>query len=473
MLPKASVSARPSRLGRRGLLVTVVAVLVASCASAPASRSGSGAGVLPVGVASVEITPAEPVRLTGYGNRTAPATVVGQKLWAKALAFGADAQRPAVLIAVDLVGVSRQVTDEVASRLTKAGIERSQVAISATHTHTGPSLSGVLPFIFSVPATAGEQAAIDRYTTQLVDKLEQVAVAALADRRPARLAWGLGRAGFAANRRVLKDGKWTGFGIEPRGVVDHDLPILTVRGENDALRAILVSYACHATTFEGRDNFFHGDWPGTAKALIQARHPDAVALVTIGTGADANPNPRGGGIADVERHAQGIAAEVDRVIATRMTPVTSPPSGHFQYIDLAFSRVPSRQDWEQLSSRKDPRGFQARAMLERLDHGEPVPATVPYPVQTWTFGRELTMVFLGGEVVADYGLRLKRELNRSHLWVNAYSNDVAFYVASRRMIPEGGYEVDQSMVYYGQPGPLAEGTEDQIIRAVRASIRRE
>jgi len=88
-------------------------------------------------------------------------------------------------------------------------------------------------------------------------------------------------------------------------------------------------------------------------------------------------------------------------------------------------------------------------------------------VQTWTFGRDLAMVFLGGEVVADYSLRLKRELDGSRLWVNAYSNDVAFYVPSRRMIPEGGYEVDRSMIYYGQPGPLAEDTEDQIVRAVR------
>jgi neutral ceramidase len=76
------------------------------------------------------------------------------------------------------------------------------------------------------------------------------------------------------------------------------------------------------------------------------------------------------------------------------------------------------------------------------------------------------MVFLAGEVVADYGLRLKRERDGTRLWVNAYSNDVAFYVPSRRMIPEGGYEVDRSMVYYGQPAPLAEGTEDQIVRAV-------
>jgi hypothetical protein len=82
------------------------------------------------------------------------------------------------------------------------------------------------------------------------------------------------------------------------------------------------------------------------------------------------------------------------------------------------------------------------------------------------------MVFLAGEVVADYGLRLKRELDASRLWVNAYTNDVAFYVASRRMIPEGGYEVDRSMVYYGHPAPFAPQTEDEIIRAVLDLIPR-
>ena len=111
-------------------------------------------------------------------------------------------------------------------------------------------------------------------------------------------------------------------------------------------------------------------------------------------------------------------------------------------------------------------------MLRRLDRGERLPTTVPYPVQTWAFGADLAMVFLGGEVVADYGLRLKRELDAGRLWVNGYSNDVAFYVASRRMIPEGGYEVDRSMVFYGQLAPLGEGTEDLIIRTVRESLPR-
>lgn len=177
-------------------------------------------------------------------------------------------------------------------------------------------------------------------------------------------------------------------------------------------------------------------------------------------------------MADVERHAREVAAEVDRLLATALRPLTSTPAGRFRYIDLAFSRIPTRQEWEGEAKQKGARGLFARAVLDRLNRGEPLSPTVPYPVQTWRFGRDLSMIFLGGEVVSEYGLRLKRELGGSRPWVNAYSNDVSFYVASRRMIPEGGYEVESSMVYYGQPAPLAAGTEDQIVRAVRELLER-
>ena len=78
------------------------------------------------------------------------------------------------------------------------------------------------------------------------------------------------------------------------------------------------------------------------------------------------------------------------------------------------------------------------------------------------------MVFLAGEVVADYGLRLKRELDPSPPSGSTCTPTIlAFYVASKRLIPEGGYEVDRSMVFYGQPARLADDTEDRIIATVR------
>jgi hypothetical protein len=233
---------------------------------------------------------------------------------------------------------------------------------------------------------------------------------------------------------------------------------------------ILVNYACHATTLEAKDNYVHGDWPGVAKELIQQRHPGVKALVTVGTGADANPNPRGGGLPDVQKNAAAIAGEVDRLLATSLRPVTSAPRGQLQTIDLELAPLPARTEWEERAKKNTPPGFQARAILARLDRGERIQTSAPYPIQTWSFGTDLAMVFLGGEVVADYGLRLQRELDATRLWINAYSNDVAFYVASRRLIPEGGYEVDQSMVFYGQPARLADDSEDRIIAAVRSLV---
>jgi hypothetical protein len=105
-------------------------------------------------------------------------------------------------------------------------------------------------------------------------------------------------------------------------------------------------------------------------------------------------------------------------------------------------------------------------LLAQVDRGESRPTSVPYAIQTWCFGDEMAMVFLAGEVVVDYALRLKWEIDPDHLWIAAYSNDVPCYIASRRILSEGGYEADLSMVFYGHPARLAPATEDIIIQAV-------
>ncbi len=87
-------------------------------------------------------------------------------------------------------------------------------------------------------------------------------------------------------------------------------------------------------------------------------------------------------------------------------------------------------------------------------------------METWVFGDELAMVFLPGEVVVDYSLRLKREFDASRLWVNAYANDVPCYIPSERVLQEGGYEGGGAMIFYDRPTRFAPGLEDRIIAAV-------
>jgi hypothetical protein len=103
-----------------------------------------------------------------------------------------------------------------------------------------------------------------------------------------------------------------------------------------------------------------------------------------------------------------------------------------------------------------------------LDRGEKLPESQPCPVQVWQFGKDLTLVALGGEVVVDYALRLKRELKGTNLWVAAYANDVFAYVPSARILLEGGYEADFNLIYYGLPGRFRNDVEEVLIRTVHS-----
>ena len=128
--------------------------------------------------------------------------------------------------------------------------------------------------------------------------------------------------------------------------------------------------------------------------------------------------------------------------------------------------MPSRAEWETRARETNYAGGHARINLARLDRGEKLQTKVPYVVQTWTFGDGLAMVFLSGEVVVDYSLRLKREFDASRLWINAYANDVPCYIPSERILKEGGYEGGGAMIFYDQPTRFAPGLEDIIVKTV-------
>jgi hypothetical protein len=95
----------------------------------------------------------------------------------------------------------------------------------------------------------------------------------------------------------------------------------------------------------------------------------------------------------------------------------------------------------------------------------------PYPISSWRMGDGPSWLWLGGEVVVDYSLRIKREHQGQTIWVGAYANDVMAYIPSLRVLNEGGYEGGTSMTYYGQPSPWGPSVEDAIIRKVEQLLK--
>jgi putative membrane-bound dehydrogenase-like protein len=417
----------------------------------------AGESLREIGVAKIDITPAYPIRLCGYAVRKKESEGVAQHLWAKALAIGSDKEGPAILLTVDNTGVPASIRNEVAQRLAKKGIRSERIALCSSHSHTAPCLAGNLPTLFGEPIPPEHEAHIQRYTRELVDALEKVALDALQARAPAKLSWGQGSAAFAANRRTKG------------GPVDHDLPILVVTDAKDKLRAVLANYACHCTTLGGETNFVCGDWAGYAQEYLERDHPGAIAMMAIGCGADANPEPRGN-IDLAKRHGAEIESAVNQILGHTLTPIHGKLECRSKAIELPFDTLPTREEWEQKAQQTNYIGYHARVNLAKLDRGEQLATKLPYMVQTWAFGDDLAMVFLPGEVVVDYSLRLKNEFDSARLWVNAYANDVPCYIPSERILKEGGYEGGGAMIYYDKPTRLAPGIENRIVDAVHELV---
>jgi len=427
----------------------------------------------PIGVAKVDVTSAEPIRLTGYAVRKTNSVGVEQKLWAKALAIGADSDGPAVLITLDNCGIAEATYKELVQRLEKkTRLKQARIVVSCSHTHTGPCTTAWAPNIFAQDIPPEHQATIDRYTRELIDKLEQAALAALKDRRPGRLSWSQGSVAFARNRRLIQ-GSAVRLADNEGGPVDHALPVLLATDDGGQVRALVANYACHCTTMGGEFNKLSGDWAGFAQESLERDHPGAIALITIGCGADSNPFPRGGadgGLAFARQHGEEIAAEVKNLLTRNFTPLNAKLNARFKQVELPFGPQFTRAQWEERAKKTGIVGYHAKKYLARLDRGETLPTTLSYYAQTWNFDDDFAMVFLSGEVVVDYARRLKREFDPARLWVTAYANYVPCYIPSRRVLEEGGYEAEDSLWYYDRPARLSTNTEEIIIKTVHGLL---
>jgi hypothetical protein len=295
----------------------------------------------------------------------------------------------------------------------------------------------------------------------MLDRVVEAVGQALGSLAPAELAFGQGEAGFAVNRRRARDRKLP-------GPVDHDVPVLAVRAPGGALRSVVFGYACHNTTLNGYE--VNGDYAGFAQSALQGRHPGAVALFVAGCGADANPLPRRS-VDLARRYGEILASAVDLVLAGKTDLLSGPLRAAFGRVDLPLRPGTREEFTRRLRSAAASERRHAELMIATLDRDGRLADRYPYPVQVWSFGPSLTMLMLGGEVVADYALRFKARYGPDTFWAASYANDVPFYVPSLRVLREGGYEGGGAMIPYGQPGPLGAAVEELIAEKVDDLIR--
>ena len=439
------------------LILFLYLATIANCLSQSAMQ---------VGIAKINITPKSPAFMTGYANRDKPSEGVLHDLWAKALVLS-NKQEKMIIVTTDLLGLSHQVSEEVAEKIQgKLGIERRQLMFNSSHTHSGPMIWPSLSVISEY--SPADQKIVSEYTQVLVDKLVTVIVNAYERQEPMQVFVGNTSADFAINRRALAAQK---SGINLPGPIDHDVPVLKFMNPSGEIKAVLFGYACHNTTLMGNNYFINGDYAGFAQIDIEKKIPTATAFFILGCAGDQNPEPRG----TVElaiKHGNSLADQVVNLVQSKdVKPVKNELQSYFSTIPLKFKKVPVADYQKDLQSPDKFIQRRAKLMLEAYNKGWNT-ETYSYPIQGIRLGNEFRMIALGGEVVVDYSLRTKKEFPGKNIFVAGYSNEVMCYIPSERVLKEGGYEADSSMIYYGMPGPFEKGIEEKIMAAIYLTIKK-
>ena len=426
-------------------VVSVLFVLLA-CQALPAEDA-----VWKVGTAKAKITPEKLFWMAGYAARDRPAEGTLHDLWIKVLVLQAGDDRPicrghtGVVVASDLLGWPKGMYERVCAELkTRCELERSQIMLTATHTHTGPVLRDALYDIY--PLDDRQRALIEEYSAALEKTAVATVVKALSELSPATLWAAEGSTNFAVNRRnnpQAQVGELLARGTALKGPVDHDVPVLAVRTPRGGLRAVVFGYACHTTTLSSYG--WSGDYAGFAQIELEQSHPETLAMFHAGCGADQNPLPRRE-VGLCRRYGNMLAAAVEEALRTPMRPIAPRLRTGFQFVDLDYEKPLSQQQLKASAGKNGYEGRRARRLLSQLEQGKPFAESYPYPVQAWKLGADQLWISLGGEVVVDYSLRLKARYGR-RTWVTGYCNDVMAYVPSRRVWEEGGYEAGAFSVY--------------------------
>ena len=397
-------SARPAQVAA----LVVVSFLVAPaglCRGEPQPEPAPTDG-LRVGIATTTITPQGPVYMAGFASRKEQSTGVYDDLVASCLVFD-DGQTRVGLMAIDIIGIGPLQLADIRAAAAEVGIPARQMMVNSSHTHCGPIFerNGDFPTLFK-ERTCG------------------LLKTAVGDLQPATVDYAVGSCTMGISRRYLgADGKasWRPASGRP---MDMATPVMRVRGADGQVRAVCFGYGCHPTAMGGLQ--VGPDYPGFARGLIATTFPDCLPVFLQGCGGDIKPRSISATGRFEYKSMENLAElghELGRAVLAAMCcePLRLAPvlGGATRTVNL-----PTKKDPQKTSS---------------------------IEVQVIRIGG-LSIVGINGEVFAQIGMRIKRELAGKPVWVNGYSNRRVGYIPTAAAYPEGGYEVDISRY-----SPAAEG----------------
>ncbi|MDT8304048.1 MAG: hypothetical protein RQ760_21380, partial [Sedimentisphaerales bacterium] len=262
------------------------------------SSQGGLAAELLVGTAVADITPAEPVAVSGQFNlRIAktvetPITANVIALESREDGFSRDV---AIMVSCDLLYIPSEVLELVrkAVRARLPNLDTKKIFLNGTHTHTAPVL---LCDKYPIPREGVMQ--VEQYLSFLAKQVADAIVQAWNKRSRGSVTWGLSHAVVAYNRRaVYADGSAQMYGKTNRtdfrnleGYEDHDVNTLFFWNDSGELVGAVVNVSCPSQEVESRSVVSADFWHSVRKALRERYGEQLCILAWTGASGDQSPH---------------------------------------------------------------------------------------------------------------------------------------------------------------------------------------
>jgi len=468
-----------------------------------------------IGVAQVEITPPLGFPISGYYHERL-ATGTADPLWAKGL-YIRQGDTEFAWVSCDLTGLATDLSVTVREQATKrTGIPAHHIVLSATHSHTAPDYYKALYLSLGPDSevTTDQDRQRVAYARQLVDSIATAVVQAKENARPGILTSGAAKQETQVSycrRSVMRDGSvrtWVGLkhpdAIRTSAPIDPDIGLLKIqRPQSDAPAAIISNFALHLDTVGGTQ--WSGDYPyAIEQAVRKAFGPDVFSLFGTGCCGDINHNDPHG---EVRRNSLAIGGELGQTIVAATPQLTEVPVGPLQVrhaiVPLPLEEVSPAElqhsvdllqavDAGQKIDFYDHVRAYKRMMLNHLVEKDPHPAgrkflsaglsrtlqgggeTLPTEVSVATFGQDVALVFLPGEIFTELGLAIKQASPFRTTFIVELSNGVeTFYVPNQHAYAGGGYEPTNSLVQPGSGERLVEAAVTLLRKSAEDVVRQQ
>jgi neutral ceramidase len=468
-----------SGIGQRNAAKMWVASIQQQLFPDPATRS------LRVGVAEADITPPLGFPMSGYYNeRLADGEL--DPLKAKAIVFR-NGPTAGAWVGCDLIGISTDLKNEV-RRLASArtGIPPECIALSATHSHTGPDYGKALYLKLGGESQEPARAA---YIDKLIGGIVEAIASANAAAKPVLLETGSATQNepVSFNRRGLtRDGSvktWMGAShpdyLRPAGPIDPEIALVMVRDESGTPLGLISNFALHLDTVGGLK--WSADYPFfIERTLRQATGSSLISLFGNGCCGDINHiNPR----SSVRNKADFIGQSLGDSIVRDLRSLQSVDSQklvvksrtiQLPLQDATKDEVAHSIEILDKAKRNEPIEFldhvtaYKKLIIDQMRHKEPhaktadhitwglsrslagVGETLPVDLTIFTVGIDLAIIALPGETFVNHGLAIKQASPFRTTLVIELSNCVeTIYVPTRAAYAGGSYEVTNSTTMPG------------------------